>query len=467
MGAYDIGISTAEEIGRLEVGRPEFRRSLMSLHAALRGHDAPYLFSLDRDNIVNPRTRRLTPKIHRSVAEAVQDLDRVIEMLPPEDRGFFSLRIGNGSPARSRDSCNTAEVTRQQETASMMFFRSYVEHGRFPRADQVRRVYPGADDDWLECFRLQARELRKYLGGRRGYLYCRDGSFTAFVKDAASRCGVGRYLSWCPADVWMVRSDREAEARAEVSAIVRRKKKDYARLQDLNRYLRDALLRKDVVGVSLKKVDLREGCALEEFNVADTARRHRIDRFEFHLSSDRKTSHLDFFLDGRKVMMCIRSFLPNFAFNVVRTEMRFHGAQAQLSKNTASFIDSVFSYFDEERPLMKDLPPAGALVESGAARRAGRIASSLSSAFGGSFHLGGGMSRVGDLTSWISGINTQEKAAGVTSESDLVRLKLQVLEYFNVFLKAEERGVLEDTVASFYYNAKREGEGFCPFVKIS
>ena len=48
---------------------------------------------------------------------------------------------------------------------------TFIETGKFPTGNSIEKIYYGYDDDWHNTFQLQVKEIKKFLGSKKGFEY--------------------------------------------------------------------------------------------------------------------------------------------------------------------------------------------------------------------------------------------------------------------------------------------------------
>jgi hypothetical protein len=156
--------------------------------------------------------------------------------------------------------------TAKQENGSKVYFNKYIESSKVPSESElfsvVSSVYPDIKknpklaQEWLSTYKKQAVALKTYLGTNKGYNYSRDENtgFMVFIEDIAkSRCGVKTKDNWNPADIYMVKKNKERTIKEKINSITKNTD-EMANLYSLNEYMRELINDKDLVPVSLKAI---------------------------------------------------------------------------------------------------------------------------------------------------------------------------------------------------------------------
>ena len=164
---------------------------------------------------------------------------------------FFSIQslnitFGNGS-GTGGSTINAAE-TALQENATRFVCEHFIEKNKMPAAADIEKIYANYDDAWHETFNMQATALKKWLRGQRGYLYSRDDGIMPFLENIAiTKCGVATKDSWNPADIYIVKSNKERQIKIDLTKIGNNRADKKVKLDMLNEYMREKFLTRDLI----------------------------------------------------------------------------------------------------------------------------------------------------------------------------------------------------------------------------
>lgn len=179
--------------------------------------------------------------------------------------------------------------TAKQENGSKVYFRKVIESTKSPTESElfseVTKVYPDLAKNaslreiWMSTYAKQGAALKKYLGNNKGYNYSRDerDGFMTFIEDIAKgRCGVKTKDNWDPADIYMVRASKERAIRKHIDEITKASD-EMANIYSLNSYMRELIVSKDLVPVSLKAISKTKATAdLELSNMGSKGKQKEI-----------------------------------------------------------------------------------------------------------------------------------------------------------------------------------------------
>ena len=123
------------------------------------------------------------------------------------------------------------------------------------------------EDTWLTTFYLQQKRLLKEFSGAEFTVFNRDGGFMKFISDLIkAKFGISRKDSWDPADIWLIK---------QVNVFRERIKKELEgpsgtqTIKELNAIMRAMFKKREVVGISLKKISGKQA-QYEEVNVDES-----------------------------------------------------------------------------------------------------------------------------------------------------------------------------------------------------
>ena len=120
------------------------------------------------------------------------------------------------------------------------------------------------EDTWLTTFYLQQQRLLKEFSSSNFTVFNRDGGFMKFITDLIrDKFGISRKDSWNPADIFLIKQQNVFRDRI---------KKELAgpsgtqTIKELNAIMRSMFEKREVVGISLKKIS-NKVAQYEEINV--------------------------------------------------------------------------------------------------------------------------------------------------------------------------------------------------------
>ena len=263
----------------------------------------------------------------------------------------------------------SAIETAKQENGSRVFFESVIEKRKIPPAKEMLRVYPGYDQSWEATYQKQTAALQGFLRNQKGYVYSRDKGIMPFIENIAkTQCGVSVKDRWNPMDIVLVKKNMQNVVEGTIKELTNIKgmSKD-AKLEILNAYMREALMSRVLVGVSLKAIaEKKKSASVELANMAGKGNaRTTINYLPGSLKCDltlgRKkdylfdTGELGFDLvteTGGSIHGQSRNFQYSKARNVIQTDLTPKGkdAGAKLGKVSSVALDGFLAGVGLSRP---------------------------------------------------------------------------------------------------------------------
>jgi len=169
-----------------------------------------------------------------------------------------------------------AKETQKQENGSKVAFYHVIEEGKFPTTTQIEKVYPNVPSAWMDIYKLQAEALKKYLKGKKGYVYSRDetnGLMRHMEFLASKNMGVTVKDRWNPMDIVMVKKNEEKIIKEKMTKIATGKELPKDKLIKFNLYMKDLMIKKSLLPISLKAIKKGSKEALtEESNIKKTSK---------------------------------------------------------------------------------------------------------------------------------------------------------------------------------------------------
>lgn len=120
--------------------------------------------------------------------------------------------------------------------------------------DKLVKIFRGeVPDDWIFTYFAQQKRLFNVYKGNSPYsVYNRDGGFMDYISDiVTTNFDFPKKDSWNPADIWIIKGNQK-KFEAEIDKIV--EGDDQNAIYQLNDYLIVKYLKKEIMGLSLKKV---------------------------------------------------------------------------------------------------------------------------------------------------------------------------------------------------------------------
>jgi hypothetical protein len=387
-----------------------------------------------------------------------------------------------------------AKETEKQENGSRVYFEAYIEKNERDFAKLsvlVQKVYPNVSNEWMESFRKQAEALKGYIGNTsKGYVYSRDSGFMPYIEDIAKKkCGVSVKDRWNPADIYMIKKNKEKEVMKVLSEITISDDKD-ANLMALNSYMKELVISKDMIPVSLKAIATKTKSAkAEPANLGGTS--HKFDMklkkgsLKCILSIGHKNAYefdtgevaFDFYVDGEEIHGQARNFQYSKARNLVQTDLTPKGRSggAKLGKVSSVALDSFLTKHGLDRPSSAakdpniDLP--GQWTETNIKYWIKFIKELQKE------RVGGSEIDLGDMEVKIDNIRETGPEAIIKnailfedktrSSAGKFSSKLIGLRWAKVWVEIDRKGLMDEWLLTLYLGAKKEfGNKNGPFIKI-
>lgn len=421
--------------------------------------------------IVDPKANYKIVKVSREVEKKGVKIGQIQQLLANEKikKTDIEVKYGNGSGGGGLNALETAK----QENASRVYFQHWIETGKEPPFKDIEAVYQNVDDDWMESFKAQAVILKKWLGSNKGYEYSRDSGIMPFVETLAKKyAGVATKDNWNPADIYMVRKTKKTQIMSELDRITTMTDKISAR-EFLNDTMRRYFASKDLIGVSLKKVNPTK-VKIEESNTKTTTKKSDIKiigdiNFDMSLINGMtfKTGEMAWKTEvyGNIVNFQIRAFSGGVREGV-QMDATGAGASAKLGKvSTVEAIDPFLNKYGLARLKTNAIPPVGKW-DSAAVDFWVKMWDNLKNIklHGNGVNWGQGISTVKDFEiSLKTAIVAEQQVAQTASR---LSAKIQCLQYLHNMNELKKKGVFDEFLNVCYYGAKKEYAGAGVFLKI-
>ena len=409
--------------------------------------------------------------------------------------------------------------TDKQENGSKVFFEKYIESTRTPSESElfsvVVKVYPelAKNSDmrklWMSTYEKQAVALKKYLGNSKGYAYSRDekNGFMYYIESIAkSRCGVTTKDNWDPADIYLVKKQKENTIKRHIDSITKSPDEN-ANILSLNSYMRELIQTKDLVPVSLKAIKTNKKIADAELSNMGKGKQKELtyesigplkcfvnfgtnSKTEFEIDNGEIAGQ--FKIGDSIVNWQTRNFNMSSQRGGIQTDITPTGkdAGAKLGKSSIDSIDDFFAKYGSKLGLTKPpsaskdpyIPAPGQWTEKDKKYWVDYVAALQKHSFNGRKIDFGGMKIVfkGKTIPVKSGhefknildycvMYEETTPDGKFNKYAAGRLssKLQCFRWAYVWTVIEKKGLLEEWIKALYYGAKKEfRDTNGPFLKI-
>jgi len=405
-------------------------------------------------------------KIPRAV-EKRENIKTVKERLSKAKIDISKLKIqfGNGSGSGKMDA---AADTPKQENATRFVCEQVIEKGKFPRDSEIEKIYPKYDDEWYETFKMQSDALKKWLKGKKGYEYSRDKGAMPIIEKAATNCGVRQKDSWNPADIYIIKKSSRNKILEKITEIGNRKTENESKLDALNEYMRDLFVKRELVGISLKK--LGKSVSLEETNVGGmkTSKISMVkNSLRCDLDIDNKgefnTGEMAFALnvDKNVVNVQIRAFSGDIREST-QMDMTGVGAAAKLGKvSSRAAIDPFIKKYGLSRRMGSDLPKVGEFTKNDIDFYE-KEQQTLNN-----YRIDGNKVYFGRVPWKKSFEQARQLEVDNNRTASQLSAKLQCFRWIQILKSLENKKQLNNFLNVAYYGAKKQYASAGPFLKIS
>jgi len=381
------------------------------------------------------------------------------------DISKLKIQFGNGSGSGKMDA---AADTPKQENATRFICESVIEKGKFPRDSEVEKIYPKYDDEWYETFKMQSEALKKWLKGKKGYEYSRDNGAMPIIEKAATNCGVRQKDSWNPADIYIIQKTKRNEILKKIEQIGNRDTENAGKLDALNEYMRTLFVKRELVGISLKK--LGKSVSLEETNVGGM-KTSKISMVKNSLRCDLdindkgefNTGEMAFAInvDTAVVNVQIRAFSGDIREST-QMDMTGVGAAAKLGKvSSRAAIDPFIKKYNLKRRMGSQLPKVGEFSKNDIdfyIREQEKL--SRYRIDGNKVYFGKDPWEKSFEQARIEELDNNRTASQLSA-------KLQCFRWIEILKLLEDKKQLDNFLNVAYYGAKKQYASAGPFLKIS
>ena len=377
---------------------------------------------------------------------------------------------------------SNAKETQKQENGSRFVFEKLFETGKMPSISEIEKnAYPEMPAKWYTTYELQAKALKEYLKSNKGYLYSRDEGIMRFIESIASKhMGVSNKDRWNPMDIVIVKKQYENSIKNEIEKIANENIEKKAKLIKLNSYMKEKLLEKQLIGISLKEIKKGvDKASIEESNVSSNKSAHNFKlkkgSLKCKLDMDKKGLFdtgelaLDFIVDGEtEIHVQARSFRYSIPNTVVQTDLTPKGRQsgAKLGKASSQALDFFLKKLRLQRPPS---PTNHTMIDV-----SGKFTDKQLKYWNDLYKKVKNISI--DGTKFDFGSNKEELSALIQRACDnkkspnvLGRLtsKLIALEWVYIYCEISKYKKFEEWLSCLYYGAKKEfSDTNGPFIKI-
>lgn len=378
----------------------------------------------------------------------------------------------------------TARDTQMQENGSRVFFEQLIEKGKEPTIAFVeKKAYPNMPALWYYYFQLQARALKQYLGNHKGYLYSRDTGIMPLLEKAARDMGVSTKDKWNPMDIVMIKKGEKLKVEKEIKKMLSGGEEKEAKLSKLNQLMKDRLVDKTMIPISLKGLNKTDKVArVEEANLG------KKKKLKFKLKTNSLYCDLDmekpplfdtgefslrFFAGELEYALQVRSFRYSKPTTGPQTDITPKSGGAKLGKSSVEALRPFLS------KLYLEMPPS--VVKDNMITISGKFTKQQIDFWANFYDKIKNRSIAGQKVNWDAPLTYG--TAKSSFEKNLIRglrsfennrntlgriySKLHALRTIDLYWKIDRKGKFEEWLETLYYGAKKEFSDLNgPFIKI-
>jgi len=165
---------------------------------------------------------------------------------------------------------NPSNIEQKSEKGSVWIFnRALIDDKEYKSVDDIlndekfhelEKIFDGnVPYAWVVSFYKQQKRLIEEFGKSHWgkFKYDEDNNFMEFIKDVLSEVTLDnrkvKYSSWNPGDIWMIKKGSEKSVKDFIRRNIKRSSRSQT-LHELNALMRILIRKKELIGLSLKKV---------------------------------------------------------------------------------------------------------------------------------------------------------------------------------------------------------------------
>ena len=378
----------------------------------------------------------------------------------------------------------TAKDTKMQENGSRVFFEQLIEKNKEASVNFIEdKAYPNMPAIWYQYYQLQGKALKKYLGNQRGYLYSRDEGIMPFLEKAAKDMGVSTKDKWNPMDIVMVKKSNESKIMKSVEKILAEKIEKEAKLEKLNELMKEKLVDKTMIPISLKGLTKNaKDARIEEANLGNK----KSVKFKLKPNSlycdldmvkpplfDTGEFSLRFFANQNEIAVQVRSFRYSKPTTGPQTDLTPKGGGAKLGKASVAALRPFLA------KLSLEMPPS--VVKDPMITITGKFTKQQLDFWTNFYDRIQNETIAGQKVNWDQPLTYGTKKSSFKKnletglknfEKDRNTLgrifsKLHALRTIELYMKIDKKDKFEEWLETLYYGAKKEFSNLNgPFIKI-
>tara|TARA_B100000214_G_scaffold368426_1_gene339949 strand:- start:45 stop:1190 length:1146 start_codon:yes stop_codon:yes gene_type:complete len=378
----------------------------------------------------------------------------------------------------------TAKDTKMQENGSRVFFEQLIEKNKEASVNFIEdKAYPNMPAIWYQYYQLQGKALKKYLGNQRGYLYSRDEGIMPFLEKAAKDMGVSTKDKWNPMDIVMVKKSNESKIMKSVEKILAENIEKEAKLEKLNELMKEKLVDKTMIPISLKGLTKNaKEARIEEANLGNK----KSVKFKLKPNSlycdldmvkpplfDTGEFSLRFFANQNEIAVQVRSFRYSKPTTGPQTDLTPKGGGAKLGKASVAALRPFLA------KLSLEMPPS--VVKDPMITITGKFTKQQLDFWTNFYDRIQNETIAGQKVNWDQPLTYGTKKSSFKKnletglknfEKDRNTLgrifsKLHALRTIELYMKIDKKDKFEEWLETLYYGAKKEFSNLNgPFIKI-
>lgn len=378
----------------------------------------------------------------------------------------------------------TAKDTKMQENGSRVFFEQLIEKNKEASVNFIEdKAYPNMPAIWYQYYQLQGKALKKYLGNQRGYLYSRDTGIMPFLEKAARDMGVSTKDKWNPMDIVMVKKSNESKIMKSVEKILAENIEKEAKLEKLNELMKENLVDKTMIPISLKGLTKNaKEARIEEANLGNK----KSVKFKLKPNSlycdldmvkpplfDTGEFSLRFFANQNEIAVQVRSFRYSKPTTGPQTDLTPKGGGAKLGKASVAALRPFLA------KLSLEMPPS--VVKDPMITITGKFTKQQLDFWTNFYDRIQNETIAGQKVNWDQPLTYGTKKSSFRKnletglknfEKDRNTLgrifsKLHALRTIELYMKIDKKDKFEEWLETLYYGAKKEFSNLNgPFIKI-
>lgn len=328
----------------------------------IRKHDFKYLKELlkkiKNKELVKTKQGDVLIEFSSILEELEETLDlRIIHEGPKYFKifGDFKLTDIDKSQFTSlKDKTSGAESTHLQELCSLEIMKKILAKDKFSM-ERLERIYPELREKtrWQESFKAQYECMKNVLRDSSFSEFNKDGNFMSFISSLVRKHGISRKDTWNPADVWLLK--HEFGSNFDLLHDLWNSRD----IKELNEKLIDSYIKKDIVGISLKKTGKEASYC--EYNLGKKSPTRNYKFKEIYIPFSYNEEIKDFinkssYLDLEDNIRCsVRLNKTEINRNIIYEFKQ--SAEAQMGKVPIDMLNSLNQEYSlEKTPAWKLLP---------------------------------------------------------------------------------------------------------------